>query len=68
MGEKKCRGLMSSGAKKEGPGASTPCCVAEKPATRQKEFVVNNNSTQFPFDWHNSFQHNEELGPVPISV
>lgn len=45
MGEKKFRGLMSSGVKKRGSGASTPCCFDEKPAARQKEFVVNNEQS-----------------------
>lgn len=58
---------MSSGAKKRG------VCVCqgqahldENPAARQKKFVVINNQTHFPLDWHNSFRHNEELAGSSI--
>lgn len=58
---------MSSGAKKRGVrGKHT--LMKSLPLGKKNLLSITNNPTQFPFDWHNSFQHNEELGPVPISV
>ena len=28
---------------------------------------ITNSPTKFPWDRHNDFQHNEELGPMPLS-
>lgn len=59
---------MSSG--KEGDQEQVHHSVQmEGPATLGKRSFpsITNSPTQFPLDCHNDFQHNEELGPVPLS-
>lgn len=70
MGEKKIRSLMSSRAKKGGWESAHSVVLMEGSATLGKKNLpsIANNPTQFPLDWHNDFQHNEELGPMPITV
>lgn len=61
---------MSSRAKKGSQEWAHFVVLTEGPATLGEKNLspIANNPTQFPLDWHNDFQHNEELGPMPITV
>ena len=69
-GKKKLRDLMTPGTGKGCQEQAHLVVLMEGTATLGKKNLpsITNNPTQFPLNWHSDFQHNEELGPMPITV